>query len=115
MLSLSLPHPWTVTAFNSSNYTCTTDRVSQALLTISRFAAGALFPSIGFCMVSKCYATRFFLNRSWIAFIVDFEPTHTLHTCELVLFRGAKKSFQKNPSALHLDQCSFQFARSARS
>lgn len=52
------------------------------LITIARLTAGALFPSIAFCMLSKCYATRFFLHHSWIALIVDFEPTHTLHTCK---------------------------------
>ncbi|CAN0063663.1 unnamed protein product [Sphacelaria rigidula] len=32
------------------------------------------------CMFSKCYATRHFLHNSWIQLVVDFEPTHDLHT-----------------------------------
>lgn len=59
-----------------------TAAVPQALLTMARCSAGALFPSIAFCILSKCYASRYFLHHSWLALIVDFEPTHKLHTCE---------------------------------
>lgn len=59
-----------------------TSAAPKALLTMARFSAGALFPSITFCFLSKCYASRYFLHNSWIALIVDFEPTHKLHTCE---------------------------------
>lgn len=37
---------------------CVTSPASKVLLTISRMSAGALFPSIVCCILSKCYATR---------------------------------------------------------
>ena len=62
-----------------------TSVVSKVLLTIARLSAGALFPSIACCVLSKCYATRYFLHHSWLTLIVDLEPTHKLHTCESTL------------------------------
>eukprot|EP00752_Nemacystus_decipiens_P012611 g11168.t1 len=59
---------------------CVTSVVPQVLLTMARCSAGAIFPSIAFCVLSKCYASRYFLHHSWLALIVDFEPTHKLHT-----------------------------------
>lgn len=68
----------------SDSRACVTAPVSKALLTVARASAGALFPSIAFCILSKCYASRYFLHHSWLALIIDFEPTHKLHTCELL-------------------------------
>eukprot|EP00903_Cladosiphon_okamuranus_P021567 g19829.t1 len=59
---------------------CVTSPVSMALLTVARLTAGALFPSITFCMLSKCYASKYILHHSWLTQIIDFEPTHQLHT-----------------------------------
>ncbi|CAM9294444.1 unnamed protein product [Ectocarpus sp. 6 AP-2014] len=51
----------------------------MALMSVARLTAGALIPSITVCIVSKCYATRYVLHYSWLAHIVDFEPSHTPH------------------------------------
>eukprot|EP00904_Undaria_pinnatifida_P005538 jgi/Undpi1/2113/HiC_scaffold_12.g05499.m1 len=59
---------------------CVNSAVSMFLLTVSRVTAGALFPSIAFCILSKCYTTRYFLHHSWLALVVSFEPAHSLHT-----------------------------------
>ncbi|CAM9160730.1 unnamed protein product [Ascophyllum nodosum] len=59
---------------------CAETVVSQALLTISKMSAGALFPSITCCVLSKCYATRYFLHHSWLSLVVNVEPAHDLHT-----------------------------------
>eukprot|EP00752_Nemacystus_decipiens_P012610 g11167.t2 len=69
---------------------CVTSPASKILLTISRMSAGALFPSIMCCILSKCYATRYFLHHSWLALVVSFEPAHELHTYfgSLTLFFG---------------------------
>ena len=63
----------------------------MAMLTIAKLCAGALFPSISICVLSKCYAMRYYLNNSWLTFIVDFEPTHHLHTCEFLGCKGETK------------------------
>lgn len=67
---------------------CVTSGVAQFLLTMSRVTAGALLPSITCCILSKCYATRYFLHHSWLALVVSFEPAHNLHTCKLCLNVG---------------------------
>lgn len=54
----------------------------MALITLAKLTAGALYPSIVCSIISKCYATRYFLHNSWLALIVDLEPAHKLHTCE---------------------------------
>eukprot|EP00904_Undaria_pinnatifida_P005572 jgi/Undpi1/2144/HiC_scaffold_12.g05530.m1 len=59
---------------------CVTSVASKVFLSIARLSAGALFPSIACCVLSKCYATRYFLHHSWLTLIVDLEPTHKLHT-----------------------------------
>ena len=51
------------------------------MLTIAKMCAGALFPSIIVSVLTKCYATKHFLNNSWLSLVVNFEPTHKLHTC----------------------------------
>lgn len=61
---------------------CVSLTFSKVMFTISKMTAGALFPSIAICILSKCYATRYLLHHSWIALIVSFEPAHNLHTCE---------------------------------
>lgn len=66
--------------FTSDKHKCVTSTSGKALLTLSRVTAGGLFPSIAICMLSKCYASRYFLNRSWLALVVSFEPAHELHT-----------------------------------
>ena len=66
---------------NSDRNACVTSTAEMVLLTVARLTAGALFPSITFCMLSKCYASRYTLHHSWLSHIVDFEPTHKLHTC----------------------------------
>lgn len=54
----------------------------MVLLSVAKLTAGALYPSIVCTILSKCYATRYFLHHSWLALMVDLEPTHKLHTCE---------------------------------
>ncbi|CAM9880830.1 unnamed protein product [Ectocarpus fasciculatus] len=58
---------------------CVASAAEMALMSVARLTAGAVFPSITFCIVSKCYATRYVLHYSWLAHIVDFEPSHTPH------------------------------------
>ncbi|CAM9785957.1 unnamed protein product [Scytosiphon promiscuus] len=79
---------WTAHYHSSSGRLCTfsdpnncvTSALSKVFLTISRGSAGALFPSIVCGILSKCFATRYFLHHSWLALIVSFEPAHELHT-----------------------------------
>ena len=52
------------------------------LLTGSRISAGVLFASLTISIVSKCYATRSYLHHSWLGAVLDFEPSHDVHTCE---------------------------------
>lgn len=52
------------------------------LLTGSRLSAGVLFSSLTISIFSKCYATRALLHNSWFGMVVDFEPSHDIHTCE---------------------------------
>ncbi|CAN0109472.1 unnamed protein product [Ectocarpus fasciculatus] len=59
---------------------CVESGPEMALISVARLTAGALFPSIFFCVLSKCYATRYLLHHSWLTFIIDFEPSHKLHT-----------------------------------
>ncbi|CAB1097723.1 unnamed protein product [Ectocarpus sp. CCAP 1310/34] len=59
---------------------CVTSGPEMALITVARLTAGALFPSIIFCVLAKCYATRYLLHHSWLTLIIDFEPSHKLHT-----------------------------------
>ncbi|CAM9969245.1 unnamed protein product [Ectocarpus sp. 4 AP-2014] len=59
---------------------CVTSGPEMALISVARLTAGALFPSMFFCVLSKCYATRYVLHHSWLTFIIDFEPSHKLHT-----------------------------------
>ncbi|CAN0426842.1 unnamed protein product [Pylaiella littoralis] len=59
---------------------CCTSISAKVLLTVSRATAGALIPSIACCMLSKCYALRYFLHHSWLALVVSFEPAHEFHT-----------------------------------
>ncbi|CAB1097719.1 unnamed protein product [Ectocarpus sp. CCAP 1310/34] len=61
-------------------HACVTSALSKVLLTVSRMSAGALLPSMACCILSKCYATRYFLHHSWLAVVVSFEPAHELHT-----------------------------------
>ncbi|CBJ27976.1 putative respiratory burst oxidase homolog [Ectocarpus siliculosus] len=61
-------------------HACVTSALSKVLLTVSRMSAGALLPSMACCILSKCYATRYFLHHSWLALVVSFEPAHELHT-----------------------------------
>ncbi|CAM9786026.1 unnamed protein product [Scytosiphon promiscuus] len=59
---------------------CVDTAAEMALISLAKLAAGALYPSIVCSIISKCYATRYFLHHSWLALIVDLEPTHKLHT-----------------------------------
>ena len=72
---------------NSDVNACVTSTVSVVLVTVARLTAGALFPSITFCMLSKCYASKYILHHSWLTQIIDFEPSHKLHTCERCVSR----------------------------
>ncbi|CBJ27980.1 putative respiratory burst oxidase protein [Ectocarpus siliculosus] len=63
-----------------SRRACVSSGPEMALISVARLTAGALFPSIFFCVLSKCYATRYLLHHSWLTFIIDFEPSHKLHT-----------------------------------
>ena len=61
---------------------CATSPVELILLTGSRISAGVLYPSIVISIFSKCYATRSYLHHSWLGAVLEFEPTHDVHTCE---------------------------------
>lgn len=59
------------------------------MLTGSRFLAGLLYASLSVSVVSKCYASRAYLHHSWLGTVLDFEPAHDLHTCELIWLLSA--------------------------
>eukprot|EP00904_Undaria_pinnatifida_P005569 jgi/Undpi1/2141/HiC_scaffold_12.g05527.m1 len=59
---------------------CATNTVEMVLLTGSRISAGVLFASLTISIFSKCYATRSFLHHSWLGAVIDFEPSHDIHT-----------------------------------
>ncbi|CAN0281145.1 unnamed protein product, partial [Laminaria digitata] len=61
---------------------CAQSAAQLILLTGSRISAGILFASLSISIFSKCYATRSFLHHSWVGAVLDFEPTHDIHTCE---------------------------------
>lgn len=65
-----------------STIACATKVVTQVLISCSTFLGGTMFVSIACCILTKCYATRYYLHHSWLALIVSFEPSHDLHTCE---------------------------------
>ena len=67
---------------------CATTLPEKVMLTGSRFLAGVLYGSLSVSVVSKCYASRAYLHHSWLGTVLDFEPAHDLHTCELCLFLG---------------------------
>eukprot|EP00903_Cladosiphon_okamuranus_P005784 g5731.t1 len=66
-------------SFSDKN-ACVTSPASKVLLTLARTSAGPVFSGILCCILSKCYATRYFLHHSWLALVVSFEPAHELHT-----------------------------------
>lgn len=45
-------------------------------------SAGILFASLTIAIFSKNYATRSYVHHSWLGAVLDFEPTHDVHTCE---------------------------------
>ncbi|CAM9558042.1 unnamed protein product, partial [Hapterophycus canaliculatus] len=59
---------------------CVRTATQMALVSVAKLTAGALYPSILCSILSKCFATRYLLHHSWLALVVDLEPTHTLHT-----------------------------------
>eukprot|EP00904_Undaria_pinnatifida_P005548 jgi/Undpi1/2122/HiC_scaffold_12.g05508.m1 len=59
---------------------CATSPAQLTLLTLSRVSAGILFASLTISIFSKCYATRSYLHHSWLGAVLDFEPTHDIHT-----------------------------------
>lgn len=85
---------------------CVTSGPEMALISVARLTAGALFPSIFFCVLSKCYATRYLLHHSWLTFIIDFEPSHKLHTCEFFCLGGCVPSMLPSFSAC-VQPCAF--------
>lgn len=92
---------------------CVTDTVLMVLLSIARLTAGTLFPSITWCILSKCYASKYWLHHSWLGNILDFEPTHKVHTffggltliCSVVhsLCHIARAAYEQDPAWLLKD------------
>lgn len=92
---------------DSSKNVCATSVGSKVLLTISKVAAGGLFSCMTWCMLSKFYATRYFLHNSWLALIVNFEPAHDLHTCEYICFKVKVAPYIEAANGPHRQFCEF--------
>ncbi|CAM9200421.1 unnamed protein product [Discosporangium mesarthrocarpum] len=58
---------------------CATSTVELALLSVSRFCAGALSPSVCILFLTKCSTLRSFIEQSWVGSVITFEPTHDIH------------------------------------
>ncbi|CAM9425384.1 unnamed protein product, partial [Choristocarpus tenellus] len=73
---------------------CATSTAELVLLTISRFSAGTLFPSICIVVVSKCSSSRSYIQNSWLGSVINFEPVHDIHTYfgSLMLAMGVEHS-----------------------
>lgn len=71
---------------------CATTPVQLALLTGSRVSAGVLFASLTISIFFKCYATRAYLHHSWLGAVLDFEPSHDVHTCECNELAAARET-----------------------
>lgn len=105
---LNPPPPGVAVSFVSSasdRHACVTSALSKVLLTVSRMSAGALLPSMACCILSKCYATRYFLHHSWLALVVSFEPAHELHTCEILILLSWRALVVSFESAHDLHTC----------
>lgn len=61
---------------------CTSTLTEMILLTGSRLSAGVLYSGLTISMFSKCYATRSLMHNSWFGTVVDFGPSHDIHTCK---------------------------------
>ncbi|CAM9534830.1 unnamed protein product, partial [Hapterophycus canaliculatus] len=68
---------------------CATSPLQLALLTGSRMSAGILYASLTISILSKCYATRAYVHRSWVGAVLNLEPSHDVHTCRSFVAAGA--------------------------
>ncbi|CAM9398942.1 unnamed protein product, partial [Choristocarpus tenellus] len=63
-----------------SRLICAKTTFNMIILTISRFTGGLIVPSTIITALSKANNSRAWVQHSSVGTVVDFEPTHDLHT-----------------------------------